>query len=312
MHDIIDPKEVKRAVENADMSVVDFISNADEDNALEHSLKSFNISAEDAKIIHQELVYVAIGLSRADELIENVLVNTEGDEERISFAVDFIEKNVLPLIGGILKAYPINQGPSSHINNLPPGTKRSTVDILMAEIGHGAENTHGVQAPGAYMPSKTDLLSEIESPTLNPTPQFFSQPQAKPSTADILGGLADAKYTVADTAKVTQNNQEVTIIDPFRKHVADEKSQREAEILKTSVANATNASNTNISAVISPAMPKIESSVVFSNSPTVAPSTQTQTQAPEGSKFNKISTAPVNASFTSAPSHDPYREHPAA
>ncbi len=310
MHDLINPHDVEKAMNAADARLIDFISNLDEDNVLIKSLERLKISEDDAESIKQEVVYVALGLSPITEFLDNVLVNTEGDEETISFAVDFLRKNVLTSISDIINKKESHVDELSLADSSKPNInttqgKRTSADILLKEIGvHNApghehdgydEHETKIENNRQFMPSRKDLLSEIESPTETVQKPTFALPKGKPSTNEVLQGLANAPYTLADTTKISDGEHSTTIIDPFRKVREDEKSQSP---VPTPPAGSTPSK-----------APEIESKIISSSDPVLVPETNPVAIINDNldKKLNEVTGSTATQSYKIA-SHDPYRE----
>ncbi len=294
------------AYDKASPEIVLFISDINDGDVLVNALKNFKISELDAKQIKREVVYIALGLAKRDEFLDNVLLNTEGDEEVISFAVDFIDKNILAEIADIL---PTNQDApnlvlpanvSAQRHDLP----RTSADILLKEIGvhnapgheHDEYTSHGEGSENlrGYMPSKRELLDEIEKPTETVNKPEFALPKTKPGTAEILKNVASTPYTLADTAKISDGEHSTTIIDPFRKIRADEKAQTPEQA----------------PAELTPAKtPEIESTIISSSDPVLVPETTPADQIKDNldKKLTSVTGSTASESYKIA-SHDPYRE----
>ncbi len=324
------------AFEKADPEIILFISNLNQDDVLVNALTNLKLPAADARQVKREIIYVALGLAHLDEFGDNVLANTEGDEEVVNFVINFVMKNILPEIETIVKTYQINIQPAGQL--VTSSGPRTSADILIKEIGvhnsgdsahlddHGAGDHSQNSSTYSFTPSKKDLLSEIESPTDTTKKPYFELPKSKPAAADILKGLVNAPYTMSDTVKITEGDQTITIIDPFKKMHADQKNQEKAQ--ETAQGNA---QNTAINRTIIPNQQaaaaytqgftsqstptKTESILISSNNPFLAPeinSTPYSTainKADLDSKFNSIVKDKPKEVFTVS-GHDPYREAP--
>lgn len=289
----ISDSEFDLAFERASPEITIFISNVNEGDVLVNSLINLKLPPADARQIKREIIYVALGLARLDEFSDNVLANTEGDEELVSFAIDFIIKEILPEIETIAKTYQINiQKPGN--NQTQPKT---SADILLKEIGANDtdDNQHGHIS--TFTPTKRDLLAEIESPTESTIKPNIILPKSKPATSDVLKGLVNAPYNMSDTVKITDGDQVITIIDPFKKKLADERSQNQVQ-------NPINPSTT----------PKVdnmaknigESRIISSNLDPVTPNSD--------QKFGFVVKNNPNETYKviNSVGHDPYREAPTA
>lgn len=294
------------AFEKASEEIILFISNLNQDDVFVNALINLKLPPADARQIKREIVYVALGLARLDEFGDNVLLNTEGDEELVSFAIDFVMKNILPEIETIVKTYQINIQPAGGVS------LGRSADILLKEIGTNNSDDNGAgnhsQNPSStysFTPSKKDLLSEIESPTDTIKKPYFELPKTKPAAADILKGLVNAPYTMSDTVKITEGDQTITIIDPFKKKLADQKAQENTQ------KNAT----TQTTPSIQSAPVKAESTLISSNNPFLTseinsgPVSAPINKAGLDSKFNSIVKDTPKEVFKVA-GHDPYREAP--
>lgn len=309
MREEISDSAYELAFEKASPEIILFVSSLSEDDTFINSLINLKISPADARQIKRELVYVALGLARVDEISDNILANTEGDEETISFAINFIEENILPEISEIIQTYQINikKNPSEGQS----GQKRTSADILIKELSNHNEDEGSNYIPRPFIPSKKDLLSEIESPIDTVSKPAINLPKTKPATADILKGLVNAPYTMSDTSKIVEGTQTFTIIDPFKKQIADQKEQDKITNIvdphkqnnqSSPYSNPVNIQNT------------VNTRIISSNDPILVPESDitSKISANLDKKFGSITKTVPQQSFRVSQGNDPYREPPRA
>lgn len=296
------------AYEKASPEIVIFLSNINDNDALIKALIDLKLPESDARQIKRELTYVALGLARLDEFGENVLANTEGDEELVNFAIDFIEDNIIPEAKTIISTYQININSPAQTTNA--STKRTSADILLRELGTNdpeEDDTSRQNQKTQFIPSKHDLLAEIEKPIETTNTPIVPLPKTKPAAADILKGLVNAPYSMSDTVKIMDDNQTITIIDPLKRQLMDKKAQDAEDMAKNK-------------AILTPSQtpaPKTpESTIISSNDPTFMPKNQNTDvkSVVIGGLDKKLSTVVKTMPTESykLAGKDPYREPPTA
>ncbi len=269
MHDIIQHSEFEKAMNAADPRIVDFILNLDQMGFVD-SLVNQHISQFDAEQIQLEAEYVALGLTPKAELLDNIVLNTDGDEALISLAAEFVDKKTLNSILDIIERYPINQSRKA--------TEKTPNDVSLMSIINDPQ-----AQPSEFSPSRAHVLDEIENPTETVKPADFALPKSKPITIDVLKDLAE-KMGQKQVEDIPKEEDLSGIVDPFK----EPKNK--------------------------PLPAKIESSVIFSNDPSIVPTPTTEASKIQGNfdaKLNSVTATGVKESFKVAdtgPKHDPYRE----
>lgn len=158
------------------------------------------LRTQDQQTIAETLSDVLLGIMpikmSVDAIVDNAI-----DYEEVSDALSVIYKEVFKDFAAELKTYPINTDPGSQIfiENM-----FSQMPTIGNAIGLQKASTAQILSGGTDEPiedvPQTDpkqLLNEIENPTPTVAKPDFVLPKSKPSTADILRGIAPSGNSAA-------------------------------------------------------------------------------------------------------------------
>lgn len=148
-------EQIEKASDKASVETAKFILGLKKNPILGKVFQQYTISEEDRLVFINEITYIALGIRRKEDLIDNILVGTIGNEENILRAID----------------------DSKEILNQIPNPNSTTKSVLEKEESDFTKMSH------------SDVLSEIENPKSSLSPSDFVLPKTKPSTVDILKNM---------------------------------------------------------------------------------------------------------------------------
>lgn len=219
MHDQFSSQDIITAINNAPQEAVDLVDIIESDSFLTQLLVT-KISTSDAHQIIEEVKLVALGLTRRSDLIDNILVRTDGDEFTIEAIVLNLDAEVLGSISTFIDSYPINKD-----------TKRAELpkrDVGLMSVLKDDDTTENL--------SRDSLLDQIETPDQTVKKPDFAYPKSKPSVVDVLKKVAEAPLP----APSANDDLSIKIVDPFKAlkvaQVANTHVKTEVEAQPTPVA----------------------------------------------------------------------------
>lgn len=233
------------------------------------------ILPDDKALLRSEISDFVLQKTDADTFINNCLVYTDSEEHVINRFLDLVFNIIKDEEQKAHNATSTSTPKGEGMATLRSKTEETLVSLARPSAPRIVDTSGGM--------SKESLLDEIENPTQTVKQPEYALPKTKPVTLDVLKTMAE-KMGAPKQTEVAEEIDLSAIVDPFKE----------------------------TSKPIAPE--KIESSIIFSNDPSIAPAPTTEASKITdnlNTKLNSVTATSVKESFKvadTAPKHDPYRE----
>lgn len=214
-------EEINKALDQANEEQLDFIetlsSLRESDSMAVRVADAYDMTYGEVIVISEWLKYIFLGLVPVTMAIDYIFAGTHSDERNILAYMSSLIVNTPETLRDLIKKLPFNSDLDKEYPGLFDGSESqpskqgeviantSTGQILESLAKTGPEN----------IPTRENVLSEIEDPTQTVKTPSFALPKSKPQTADILKVLAKPTNPNLESDPISLEPNLSTVIDPF-------------------------------------------------------------------------------------------------